>query len=155
MRYITLSLLLICFAACKKNDCHSQPDNDGILYADYYVFGVTGGLCPECYHYYKIENNQLYQDSILFPSPVFHQQPMSAADYLLAKQLVDQFPAYLQNNPGQTYGCPGCADQRSFYIEIKQGADTITWRIDEIEDVQPVAIRPYVQQMDAIINQLQ
>jgi len=137
--------------SCKKND------NNGVTpaTADSFVFGVSGGLCGECYHYFKMEQGKIYMDSTLTNAGrVFHTVPMPSAKYNLAVSLMNNFPGYLLQHPNTNYSCNDCADQRVFFLQTKKGSTATKWNIDEIESVQPAPVKPYIRQMDTVISQL-
>jgi len=149
-------LTLIAATACLLFSCKKNDSNGGVtLNPDYFIFGVSGGLCYECYATYKIENGKIYRDSIIFTNgPIFHKVPLPADKCNLALSLINNFPKYLLAHPNAHYGCSGCADQRTFMIELSQNGAVTEWSADDEPSVQPVQIKAYLQQMDAIINQL-
>jgi hypothetical protein len=66
----------------------------------------------------------------------------------------DNFPEYLLDNPGKTFGCPDCADQGSFHIEVKENGVLKFWHIDTDSNKQPAEIRSYMERMRVILSQL-
>jgi hypothetical protein len=82
----------------------------------------------------------------------FAGMPLPNNKYLLAKQLLDEFPAYLLNNPDTTFGCPDCTDGGLAYITLKQNGTAHTWLID-LQRLQP-ELAAYIAKMQEIMDEL-
>jgi hypothetical protein len=147
-------LLVSCIAfaglSCKK-------EKAGVV--DYLSFGTAYGECVgNCATFFKLEGDKIYPDNTTRYSRegpvVFNTTALSNDKYLLAKELVDNFPPYLLTTAGQTFGCPDCADQGGIHIELKAKGETKFWHIDTDITKQPVEIRPYIEKMRTILGQL-
>lgn len=151
-KIITLAIICIVFASCKKENNRPVDANN------YFAFGFYYGFCgPSCAEMYKLSDGQIYKDSIAisFPTPaVYSAVPLSSAEYQLAVPLQDSFPAYLQNRPNTTIGCPDCLDQGTVYIEKSANGVVQYWVIDMDESVLAVEIRNYITNLQAVVGQL-
>lgn len=124
---------------------------------DVFTFGVEGGLKAENYTCYKIQKEKIYQNNpykTIQQTILFNNDPLANDKYLLAKELKDNFPAYLRSHPNQTFGCPNCADQGAVHIEMEHNGVLKSWDIDTNKSLQPVEIRPYIERLLQIISKL-
>ena len=146
---ILLVPLFLLFTLCTK---------DKSFDVDYFAFGIAHGECIEnCAVFFLVQNDNLYADDLnYYSSPLrFKSDPLSTDKYNIAKQLIDDFPQYLKNNPNKTFGCPDCADQGGIHIEIKNNDKTQYWHIDTNINNQPAEIRDYINKMLETLEQLQ
>ena len=143
------------FSGCKKDD--AQPAE-----YDYLVFGKYYGFCggENCIEVFKIENGVLYEDSSdVYPAGAPYQGAyvaLSAAQYNLVKDLVNEIPAQLLNEPNGHIGIPDAYDQGGFVVEVKENGTVKYWRIDTHSAAIPAylasfndTLRSYI---DAISN---
>jgi hypothetical protein len=140
------------FLSCKK-------DKDEKVAVDLLSFGTAYGYCiGDCAFFFRLEGENIYPDSSTRytgeGSIVFSSNPLSNDKYLLAKELKDNFPVYLLNNDGKTFGCPDCTDQGGFHIEVKENSISKFWHIDTDSNKQPAEIRSYMERMRVILSQL-
>lgn len=155
MRLLTISIIVVLLgtAACKKHDCNH-------LDADYFIFGRAYGMCggPNCAQFYKIENGRVFADDMDYYTYenvfTFSNAPLSQAKYSIAFQALSTLPAYMTSNPGQTWGCPDCHDQGGLHFAWSENGITHYWHVDTDMNEQPPAIRPYMAQVNDILNQL-
>jgi hypothetical protein len=75
-------------------------------------------------------------------------------NYLIAKQLIDQFPDQLIKNQEDTYGCPDCADQGGYYLELRTKKETRTWRIDTRDQDLPAFLLEFQELIEEVILSL-
>lgn len=150
MNQIALYLLVVSSLSlsCKKNSNSNE---------EYLAFGVSYGECiNDCASFYLISNGKLYVDSMLSRNfedkLLFKSTPLPEEKYLIAKELENNFPAYLNNNPEKKFGCPDCFDQGAFFIKRSKLGIIRTWSIDPAD--HPDEIKPYVQQLQSILGQL-
>lgn len=139
---ILLSLILSIWTSCKK-------DNNDL--EDYLIFGAFYGECGgNCTILYKIEGEQLYTDDVEWGIPddiPFQAAPLSSNKYEIAKILIDEFPDELKNASESVFGCPDCADQGGYFIELKDGESIKSWTIDTSESEIPDYLVPYTQKI--------
>ena len=151
------NLLITCIAflvlaSCKKEQQKGLPPG-----TDSFSFGFAAGFCVgDCTRFYEVTGSKIFPDDMgLLIRPLkFKTMPLDNNKYLFSKPLLENFPAYLLNNPNSTIGCPDCSDQGALYIEIKQGAVTTFWNIDTNENTQPEEIRTYMSQLRNVIDSL-
>ena len=154
MKTFLLFLLLPLLAStCEKEKTEAAlPEIESISFGTAYCFCTTN-----CVKSFLIQNQQLFADDMdKCNDPKQYQTvPMPNDKYLLAKPLIDKFPAYLQSNPNKTIGCPDCLDQGGINIEIKEKNGTVKfWHIDTNVSSQPIEIREYIQQLINVLGQL-
>ena len=98
--------------------CSSDQE---MMSSDTLIFGQFYGACSgsDCVQTFKIENNQLFEDSIDdYGQNNFDFAPRDQSDYDLVSDLVGLVPSQLLDESSQTFGCPDCADQGGLYIQI-------------------------------------
>lgn len=152
-----VSLLILVFASCKKEKTQLLTKEAGLPESFAFSFGVSHGFCVgECAKFYSITNEQIFPDDMqrLQKPLLFKTTALSNEKYLVAKSLLDSFPAFLINNPDTTIGCPDCHDQGAIYLEAKGDGVVKTWNIDTDENKQPAEIKAYIQQLLTVLNQL-
>jgi len=143
---LTASLLLF---SCKKNP---EPP------ADYLVFGTFSAGCETgCFKLFQLSNGQLYKAipgySLVQPqTQKFSSDPLPAEKYMLARELMEDFPAYLSNSTEEVFGCPNCADQGGLYLEQQQNGIVRKWKIDPND--HPDELSSYLQQIYLVVGQL-
>ena len=142
---------LLGMAGCKKET--QIPAN-----ADSFIFGKACGECQgNCATFFKIENGKLFADL----TDYFYHQDLSfdtvalpEDKYQIASNLLSEFPAYLENNPDKTFGCPDCADQCGFYIIVNKDGSKTYWNIDTVESNLPSEITTYINKLDEVLDML-
>lgn len=140
MKKLLFLLLLVSFsvAGCKKED-------DELGNGDYLIFGTFYGFCEgeTCIEIYKIDNKQLYEDqNDNYSLNNFDFEEINNNDYASVKELVEQFPEKLFDEPS-TIGCPDCTDQGGVFILYKKNGVKHEWRIDNFTDDLPNYIQEY------------
>lgn len=151
---LVITITIIAGLSCKKSDVGSK-----VVAVDYLSFGKAYGYCVgDCAQFFKLEEEKIYADSATrytgAGSIVFNTNFLPNDKYLFAKELKENFPAYLYNSSNQTYGCPDCVDQGGVHLEVKKNGVTKYWHIDMDTNRQPVEIRQYVERVLAILSQL-
>lgn len=146
--FIAIMSLLV---SCSKETV--KPVNTDPL-----VFGKYCGFCGgDCAWLYKIEGGKIYPDlvnSYNQESLKFSATPLSNDKYDKAKVLLSSLPEYLLAHKDTTLGCPDCYDQCAYYVEIMKGGVKSYWIIDTEINALPDEIKPFVQQMSQIIDEL-
>lgn len=150
MKHIMVfALAAALLTACNKNSLNPAT-------ADEFVFGTSYGFCVgDCARFYQIKDTQVYADEMDrfdYKTLQFKTTALPADKYQLAKQLLDEFPQYLLNNPDSTFGCPDCSDGGLAYIKLKQHGKVTTWIID-LQRLQP-ELTDYVEKMRDVISKL-
>lgn len=150
--FLLLFLVPLLSFTCNKEKEAALPEIETISFGKAYCYCITN-----CVKSFLIQDKQLFADNMdKCNDPKQYQTvPLPNDKYLLAKPLIDNFPAYLQNNPNKTIGCPDCLDQGGINIEIKEINGTVKfWHIDTNTANQPVQIREYIQQLASVLDQL-
>jgi hypothetical protein len=144
-----LIALLLFFTSCTK---------DKLENLDYFSFGNAYGFCQgNCANFFLIKGDKIYPDDMDYyygSSLKFMEEALPGEKYNLAKKLIDNFPAYLIDNPNRTFGCPDCADQGGIHIEIKEKGQIKRWHLDTTVSNLPAAIQDYVKEIAIVIEQL-
>lgn len=137
-------------------DCYYLTESD-----DSFVFGKYFGFCmgEQCTNLYKIQDNQVFADNmerLMHPDDlVFKSEPLSNEKYQVAKAVLDAFPEGLLAETAETIGCPDCADQGGYFIELKTNGETRRWYLDNFKDKLPAYLKTYTAQIDEALAQLQ
>ena len=73
----------------------------------------------------------------------------------LREKLISETPAELINTPTQVFGCPDCADQGGYYIDIapKEGAKKF-WIIDTNKSAVPEYLHDYSDLIIEVIQEI-
>ncbi len=153
LAYLTLIGCLFVLTACKKDKATEAE-------TEYFIFGENYGLCGgDCAFLYKLEDGKLYADEVdrLFNDTntlTFADEPLAPASYTLGVALQESLPDQLVDNPEDTYGCPDCADQGLIYLEWKTGSNIYKRYLDNAEEELPDWLAEYVQDIKAVLDQL-
>lgn len=146
---LSLITLLCLSVSCTKESLEN---------IDYFAFGSAHGFClNNCADFFIVKDGNIYPDDFDYYTGSalnFKSEALTIEKYNLAKKLIDDFPAYLIKNPDKTFGCPDCADQGGFHIEINQGGEIKKWHFDTNISNLPVPIRDYVQEVFSVIEKL-
>ena len=146
---------LLAVPACNKDslgfDGHLDKD-------DYLIFGIYHGEClGDCLRLFKLENGQLFADDRDwgFERPIpFMTTPLDESAYHLAEPLFTGFPEALLESDQRTYGCPDCADQGGYYLELRDGGKVNIWHIDTRDEDQGPDILGYKAALQDVLDQL-
>ncbi len=137
-------------------DCYYLTESDNS-----FVFGKYFGFCvgAQCTNLYKIQDGRVFSDAmerLMDPDDlVFKAEPLSNEKYQIAKAVLDAFPEELLAETAETIGCPDCADQGGYFIELKTNGETRRWYLDNFKDKLPAYLKTYTAQMDETLAQLQ
>ena len=138
---------LIIYAIVMHSSCRKSTRFD----PDYFVFGDSYNECEgDCAHYFMLSNGKLYEDAFdKKPKRLkFKRKSLSDDQREIANKLFVNFPEFLKNDTGSTFGAPDSRDQGELYIELKErGKKSVNWRIDWDESHVPNEIQEYVKQM--------
>lgn len=155
MRKLCILLIITTIlASCNstKTDVKTNDTTD-----QYLVFGKFYGHCRgDCTTLYKLEGTQLFADDLErftdWDSLKFKSAALPNDRYQAAKSLLDAFPQELLNAE-ETIGCPDCADQGGFAVEIRKEGKLHRWRIDTNRGDLPDYLKSYVDKIDVIMEQ--
>lgn len=152
MRLIIAVAVFAClFINCKKSSSHIDGNHQ-------FVFGITYGYCMgDCAHFYALDSGKLYADDVpgqYTGTLAFKTEALPNDKYLLAKQLVDSFPAFLLNNKDTTYGCPDCSDGGAVHIWCNVNGKVRYWNIDNMNERNPAEIQTYILKLQNVMHKL-
>ena len=149
---IFIVAVLSLFTACKKNSIGNNMANAE------FTFGTSFNFCSgDCAHFYALQDGKLYPDALTGQyggTLAFKTTTLPNDKYLLAKQLLDSFPAFLLNNADTTFGCPDCADGGAIHIWRTINGSKKFWNIDYQDAGVPVEILPYITKLKTVLGQL-
>lgn len=163
-----LSLLGILCAMLFAFSCSKEGDDDqstlksvNLGDVDHFTFGLYHGHCRgNCATAYKLKADGLFADKVdqgyLEPNDEFEDKSLSQAKIELAAKLLEQLPSALFKEEGDTFGCPDCADQGGFYVEIQIGkAMPRVWRIDTNDSQIPDYLSAYTAKIRKTMEELE
>jgi hypothetical protein len=158
MKYLTSALLaffaLVTLTNCDKEEARVLPSN-----FDSFTFGKHFCFCTStCAILYEISEDALRAGKGIGCIPqdyTFDGVILAQDKYEIAKQLIDEFPVKLIQDSQETYGCPDCADQGAYFLQMRNQRETRTWRLDtRIEDL-PASLQAYQQSIQEVLDALQ
>ena len=163
-----LSLLSILCLLLGAFSCSQQNDDDLSTHAfaelgdvDHFVFGTYYGHCRgNCTHTFNLKAGGLFADKVDwgYPEPgmEFEDKSLSKEDIELATKLLKDFPVELYKEEAEILGCPDCADQGGFYLEIQIGKSAPrVWRIDTDDSQIPGYLSAYTAKVRKAVEDLQ
>ncbi len=153
-KLLFLLILITALAAC------NSTKTDVTINEQYLVFGKYYGHCrDECATLFKMEGTQLFADDLArftdWDSLKFKSSALPNERYESAKALLDAFPQELLNVTEETIGCPDCADQGGFAIEIRKDGVLRHWRVDTNRSDLPDYLKTYVDKIDATLQRFE
>jgi hypothetical protein len=154
----TLSLILVVISSCKKETI----DNKIVLsQSDYLVFGHFYGECDgaNCIRIFKLESNQLSEDiRDTYPrSNNFYDGnyvQLSQEKLSIARDLVNDFPTELLNEPKNVIGQPDAGDWGGLYIEYYYKGVKKFWLLDKMKTNVPTKYHNFIDKVNAKIKLL-
>lgn len=157
-----LCLLLAAFSCSQQNDDDlAAPALAKLGDVDHFVFGTYYGHClGNCTHTFNLKAGGLFADKVDrgYPEPgmAFEDKSLSKEDIELATKLLKDFPEELYKEEGEILGCPDCADQGGFYLEIQIGKSAPrVWRIDTDDSRIPAYLSAYTAKVRKVVDELQ
>lgn len=146
---------ILTLASCNSTKKHPKTIDS---LDNYLVFGKFHGHClGDCTTLYKLEGNQVFADSLMrfadWTDLKFKNVPHAKKHTETAKALLAVFPMELLKAE-ETIGCPDCADQGGFALEIRKDGKLQHWRIDTNRAQLPAYLKSYVDKIDAAMAQL-
>ncbi len=154
----TLCLLMGAFACSPEENDQLSKLNKGDV--DHFVFGRYFGHClGNCTTVYLLKEDGLYADLVDRGYPdstiAFVYTSRTAEFVTMAKKLLADFPDKLMDEEEETIGCPDCADQGGYYLEIKQGKTTRSWWIDTDDSRMPAYLSAYTEKVGKLVDELE
>ncbi len=147
-------VLLLGLFACHKNDCSPTSASQG----DQIIFGVSYAECAgDCSRNFRLTTDQLFADDCeycYFDQITFQALPLPVEKFEIAEALLGTVPTALIHTPDTVYGCPGCADEGGYYLEIIRNGDKHIFRWSAFYDEVPDKFRPYFEQVAQVLQDL-
>lgn len=123
------------------------------------IFGKFCGHCiGNCTQMYKLSDRLLADTSNGYrqgPESMKFNIKMSQADFNSASKILSMIPKELYELHDSTYGCPDCADQCGYYLEIHKGGKKGRYRIDTQHYNLPAWLKEFPRKMGDLITVLQ
>ncbi|MGB4775194.1 MAG: hypothetical protein WBP45_08480 [Daejeonella sp.] len=137
-------VVLMCISACKK-DPHVS-----ILEKDYIIIGYGNGFCASnCEVTYLINKDGVFRSVNYLQTKKLSSfnQKLSEEKFKQVKDFETKIPEELINSGKDEVtfiGCPNCADQGSYYVEIViKGKNPKCYFIDTITDELPDYLKKF------------
>lgn len=154
--HILMGLSLAAVMACNEED-NPQPQST----EDYFMFGRFYGECggEGCVEIFRIQDHRLYEDTLdLYPDFInpYAGQYKALPDslYQQVKNLQDDFPPALYDEPDPVIGMPDAGDWGGIYVEIYKSGDpehSGFWLLDQMASNMPEAYNVFVNKINAKI----
>jgi hypothetical protein len=142
-------VVLSMFISCKKAETTGK----------YFAFGSAYNFSiGDHATFYLLKNCNLYPDNMeryTNQKMNFKDDKLSKDKYKLAKKLQDEIPNFLKERPSEYFGCPDCADQGGYHIEIGDNKSVRTFHIDTDVSKQPTEIREFVASLKSVLEELE
>ncbi len=135
------SIVLMSYSSCQKEGFSLKGETD------YIIFGSSYGMCVgDCSITYLLKSDGLYKskDYLKTGNQNSFTEKLSNEKFEGLKSISSSLPSELINNPKdeETFGCPDCADQGGYYLEIiRKGQKPKIFRIDTNTDQLPEYIK--------------
>lgn len=137
------------FASCRKAETTGK----------YFAFGSAYNMSSgDQARFYLLKNCNLYPDNMeqyTSQKMDFKDEKLSKDKYNLAKKLQNEIPSFLKERSSTTFGCPDCADQGGYHIEIGDNKSVKTFHIDTDISKQPEEIKEFVASLKSVMNELE
>jgi hypothetical protein len=155
-KLLFVSLLSLLFISCQKDEIKPSPK-------DYLVFGHFYGECgggESCVEIYKLEQNQLLEDSKdIYPSfSDFYEGnyvKLSQQQLNEAKDLINKIPRELWEESNNVIGQPDAGDWGGLYIEFKHKGKRKFWILDKSKGNVPSKFHTFIDEVTQTIHNIQ
>jgi hypothetical protein len=128
----------------------------------YIIFGHFYGECigEKCIEIFRLEDDKLFEDSNdRYPSSTgFYSgkwEKLSNQKFLDTKELTNDFPMDLLNEPSNVIGQPDAGDWGGLYIEYNYDGIRKFWLLDQKKSNVPTNYHLFIDKVNEKINQLQ
>ena len=165
MKKIIFSILTISFlCSCEMTMDNGKIANlnENLTTNSYLIFGAYHGEClgEDCVEIYKIENNELFKDTLdIYPAvsnlPYGGSYVKLGNEYYeIVKSLLDNIPKELENEENIIIGQPDSHDQGGILIEIVIDGEKKDWLIDNDKDNVPEYLHLLIDSINSKIQRL-
>jgi hypothetical protein len=155
---VFIGLFFLVVFSCKKGN-NVEPII--LSESDYLMFGHFYGECggANCIRIFRLESNQLLEDTRdIYPSSnnfydgnfvLLSQQRLN-----IAKDLVNDFPMDLLNEPKNVIGQPDAGDWGGLYIEYNYKGVRKFWLLDQMKSNVPTKYHNFIDKINDKIRLL-
>ena len=151
-------LLALIFSSTYGLFSCSDGDEDSEKTEETFIFGIFNGFCiGNCAHLFLFTDGEVFRDEIdkfELDSLVFSD---IAAPNLtsVAENLLNNFPSILEESTTDTYGCPGCVDQGTLFLQQRDDDMVRSWFIDPMpQEDWPQELTEFVGLLKEDLNKI-
>ena len=151
----TICLTFFLLTSCKK-------DNVELSDSDYIVFGHFFGMCmgEQCVEIFRLEKDKLFEDTKdQYPNGnnfyVGNYVQLSQQKFNETKDLTNNFPTDLLNEPDTVIGQPDAGDWGGLYVEYNFNGVRKFWLLDQMKSNVPTKYHDFIDKINEKIAQLQ
>ena len=149
---IIAGILLMSNSSCQKEGFSLKGETD------YIIFGSSYGMCVgDCAITYLLKSDGLYKskDYLKTGNANTFTEKLSAEKFQQLKNITASIPSELvnSNKDEETFGCPDCADQGGYYLElIRESKKNKIFRIDTNTDQLPDYVKKAAAEIKKAID---
>ena len=148
-----LSLLTLSFLSCTSEQEPTMETSE-----DIFIFGSYNGFCQgNCTHLFRLEDDQVFRDEVdFFDADNLQFSDTSEAELKeVALRLRGAFPSLLIASDQEEYGCLGCSDQSILFLQMGEGDEMRTWKLDSfVQEEWDQELKDYVQLLVRELNEI-
>ena len=144
-----LPTIFVFVYSCSKDSEIKLSDNN------YLVFGHFYGECfgEGCVETFKLTNTKVYEDILdSYSGDDFSFTELENDKFEQVKDLIDYFPEELLLVTETHIGCPDCADQGGILIQLVNGDNVRSWRIDQSKSATPNYLHEFMDKVNEKIG---
>ncbi|MCF8298507.1 MAG: hypothetical protein K9J13_13250 [Saprospiraceae bacterium] len=142
---LTIVILAIGFASCKKEEPLKEIE------ADYILFGNFAGMCVggNCINIFKLTDTELFEDTNdIYPDAQSAYQgnfkKLNNSIFDKVKNIRNSIPYQLFNEANGDIGMPDYCDGGGLYFEYHKNGVSQFWKIDPFKSNIPQYLHPFV-----------
>ncbi|MBK7880264.1 MAG: hypothetical protein JNK69_09680 [Saprospiraceae bacterium] len=147
-----IAFIIICNSFWLAGCCKIEPEEQ------LFIFGRYFGECVgDCGTFYKLTVQSLLPDKEAYYNNQkinFSNQPLSEIKENLVRNLFKEFPKSLYNIKEHIIGCPDCADQGGYYLEVMENGVKHYWNIDRWAPELDEELKSYLDKIDQTLIEL-
>ncbi|XOV91778.1 MAG: hypothetical protein ACFHWX_16390 [Bacteroidota bacterium] len=147
-------LVTFMFSSCEENNPNPK--------SNYLIFGRFAGFCTgeNCIRIFKLDSSQVSEDTLdKYPSRTdFYEGAfvkLNQSKFEIASTLFKNFPEEIFNEMDTVFGCPDCADQGGYYLEVKQGELHKFWILDSNTGSIPEYLHIFIDELQGVLEQIE
>ncbi len=150
--HLLLSLSILSFATCDKEQPTVLDENDFLIFGHFYS-ECDGEYCVETF---KLTYDQLFEDlNDNYPGTDFDFVVLPDEKFEQVKDLPHRLPHELLTTEEDYFGCPDCGDQGGLLIQYSQNGNLKSWKIDQAKRDIPSYLHGFVDNVNEKIRLIQ